>query len=1393
MNGNIRKYLVLGIAIVMIASSMSILYAGFNGTHTSSNNKVNPYQQDFAKSMSTGAPVQMTTENFSGVQQKLSTYSPSAMPGNERISFLVNFKVSNPQGLSAYINEENNVFSPYYHKYLTSADFQPGAAYGPSQTVYTDTITYYQGQGFTLEKKYPLAVEFTGYVSQVNSAFRTHMVSFTQNGVTKYSNYQPLSIPTVLSASVSSIDGLNNLLAFKPDSMIASPAQSGTAYAPGITSSALTNYLNHSDVINYSRHAFAWGNVPGFGYSQFLFPTTMPALYNATGLVKQGYNGKGITIAVVMEQGYNPSDLSTYATEAFGNGGQILHRITNYPVNGALNASNATYWNWQSGGAGEFTLDIEYSATMAPGAHIDAVYGPDLSTMSLDTAYQALVSLPKTPNIVTNSWGGDEDLWFNLYGSSFQNAYTMNSLFEVLTSMGSTVLFSSGDSAGVGALTNFLTPSFGATSPYVVGVGGVRTVANSTQGLTPTGNVSNFTLSPYSNQPAGISSLWYPNFPLQIGNASGIATQSYWYTSQGGTPYAGGQVGLSYWFNQSAYQHGPGIPFSGRQNTVAVSGEADFNETEYFTGMWVFFWGGTSFACPTVAGEVADILSYTNATIGLNYSGNFNAPIYMLGNFAYTFGNSPFYNVTNGSNPWAAQNQEFGWPNGLAYPTGWTNEHKGYTFLTGWGTINAYVFAHDTVKLVKENIYALKNLTSGNMISAAAGTTLNSGINYTLTVENATSKSPQASAAVNFAVYASNGSFVKTFNPTSNATGNVTFNTAGFGNDTVLITITHGLNVSYWYVFINNVLKTGTLKVTVLQSTVMGGFAAFNNMLSPGYPGFAPLFPNTVEVQVTLNGVPVSGAYVLAQQAKYSPMYSAVNETSTSFRSVGFTNVTGIAFVETWNVGSNSMYYVNATYENLSASSTMNVTPQYSVLPTNSNQAQFDVYTGIISLPAASPGTSYTVQEQVFNYNQSTPEKANVSVGFLTPYPTFVLQNMIPVTTTNKTGVFNLTISDAYLPGLYFLNVTQIGGTIAWYNGFALNNPSSYIPVLIGGAGALPGEVGVSSIPTSQTLMGSLYAGQNWTEQGTVFTNYQDPLFGQMYINASSTTGPTYWFDSGAIQMIAAGTPTTDPQDQLAFNIAIPVLSIGLHTFNMEFNDTLYGITYTYTQYFYIISNSNGTAPVVGLSIDTATSPHITANSVAYYTGTVNFNLTNSENAFTTSTVEITNNAATVDLYFNVNTSTFSYNFNSLAPGKYTVTYTTTNPNGESTSYSVALNTQSTYSVKFTEAGLSSGTAWSVTFNGKQYNSTSSTITVSGLLPGNYSYTVSNVSGYNTPGSGTISVSGNSAVNVAYSSTSSSTTITTTVIIYIVVGVVGGLAAGIALGFVFGGRKGRAP
>ena len=142
-------------------------------------------------------------------------------------------------------------------------------------------------------------------------------------------------------------------------------------------------------------------------------------------------------------------------------------------------------------------------------------------------------------------------------------------------------------------------------------------------------------------------------------------------------------------------------------------------------------------------------------------------------------------------------------------------------------------------------------------------------------------------------------------------------------------------------------------------------------------------------------------------------------------------------------------------------------------------------------------------------------------------------------------------------------------------------------------------------------------------------------------------------------------------------------------------------------------------------------------------------------------------------------TFTVSSSNKEFAPSSYTGKFTI---NGGSPAIPAVAFSKVTYSVTFAESGLSSGTAWKVTFsNGTPYQSGNTSIVIS-LPNGTYHYTVSNVSGFSVQSqNGTITVNGHSlTVNVVFSSVS--TPGTSGILLYIVIGVIA--AAGVSIGVI---------
>ena len=81
-------------------------------------------------------------------------------------------------------------------------------------------------------------------------------------------------------------------------------------------------------------------------------------------------------------------------------------------------------------------------------------------------------------------------------------------------------------------------------------------------------------------------------------------------------------------------------------------------------------------------------------------------------------------------------------------------------------------------------------------------------------------------------------------------------------------------------------------------------------------------------------------------------------------------------------------------------------------------------------------------------------------------------------------------------------------------------------------------------------------------------------------------------------------------------------------------------------------------------------------------------------------------------------------------------------PNIYSVGYSSGTPPPATYTITFTESGLSSGKGWTATFNNVAKSSTTTTISFT-ATDGSYSYSISAVSGYTvSPSSGTITVNG---------------------------------------------------
>ncbi|MCI4350272.1 MAG: hypothetical protein L3K15_01990 [Thermoplasmata archaeon] len=961
-------------------------------------------------------------------------------PANQPVSFTIGFPIGNVDLLQKTIQAQSTAGSQSYHQWLTLEQEQQN--FGADPVAMQNTITYFTSLGFHVQTKGLISVSFTGDAATTQLAFRTSL-NLVRNGseAPAVMNTLPLSLPAPIASGIVSVNGLEGASKYHPASvfnqLLANDLQASLSAPGAVTPSLLTpNEVNQSVAFNYTNQAFLWYQYYSHHYKivrtfALVTPAALNFLYNANPLTAAGYNGDStgtpITIAIVMAGGINPDDMRSYASLVWNNPNQIMNRLVPTPIDGAYTTNGTVYWCCIGSASAEMALDITWSSTMAPGARIMPVYGPTLNTNVLDDDYATIVNMAKVPNIVSNSWGNGGEDGGPLYGPNWANSLTMHDYFMLLTARGSSVIASSGDGGGFDAANGQLAGSWPATDPYVLSVNGARTAAVDAAGavLPRTG------LLGYFNQTLGSPPTVIKNVPYYVASTARMGYQGYWYVPNTNytltqlPPVASGGFGTSYWFNQSWWQHGYGVPNLGRSLGSGVAAESDFNESIFFDGVTNWGWGGTSFACPTTAGMRGLIDEYLLAHGQSPYLGNANLAVYKVGNAwqngnlslvpYYDIGTVPYNGATgvlgNGTSFWGnfGVQQGWQWPPGQKFPvnalgqTNYGDTLPGWDFPTGWGSINVYNFAVDLLKLDTLPGQFQTTNPAGTSWNPSGWANLAMNSTYTIHV-NASSQIALSNPHVTLKYMPENGP-VSTFQPALTATLTPT---AGYtftldtstgvinGPGTVIFEFGNASNptLGFAYSWISlDLPKTGALVVTVTQpssSSIVGGFSWFNTAL--GYnapitlsPGLGPNYGNEFTVHVTMNGKPVYNVKVDATIA--SPSLLAFSGTRLEqvtnglgnphwelpkIVSESFTNVTGDAFVYTWNMIKPTTYFVNASYGGATGGTTYLVTP-------GPNVGTTDAYSGNYS-QFSTPGFVLRALRQVVNgatINATEPNALN--------------------------------------------------------------------------------------------------------------------------------------------------------------------------------------------------------------------------------------------------------------------------------------------------------------------------------------------------------------------------------------------------------------------------------
>ncbi|MUN28390.1 protease pro-enzyme activation domain-containing protein [Sulfuracidifex metallicus] len=283
----------------------------------------------------------------------------------------------------------------------------------------------------------------------------------------------------------------------------------------------------------------------------------------------------------------------------------------------------------ETGWAGEISLDVESSHTIAPNAGITLF----IANGNLPL-YSIISYIDEIGNVtdVSQSFSIPETYFSQFSGPQFYSCVVLTDQYYAMGSAeGITFLASSGDAGGSGYSAGPLgTVGYPATSPWVTAMGGTTTYIDFGKGFVTT------SWSNYGFIPNGV------NYGGSTGGISIIEPEP-WY-----------QEGLS---APSSYPDGREVP--------DLSANANVYPGVYIVcpGNVTEISGGTSEASPLMAGMVALMAQYLGHKLG-----DLNPIIYELADNSTDY-QKAFVPITFGYNiPWTA--------------------HYGYNLVNGWGSIN---------------------------------------------------------------------------------------------------------------------------------------------------------------------------------------------------------------------------------------------------------------------------------------------------------------------------------------------------------------------------------------------------------------------------------------------------------------------------------------------------------------------------------------------------------------------------------------------------------------------------------------------------------------------------------------------------------------------------------
>ncbi len=729
----------------------------------------------------------------------------------------VNFKRSAAQeaSLQALLKAQQDPGSPYYHKWLTQAEF--GQQFGMSSADLDKVTGWLQQEGFTVTSVATSknAIGFSGNIADVERAFQTKIHNYSLNGETHFANADQISVPSSFAGTVSSVRGLDDFR-LKPR----------------------IQFMKSRDAASNAHFT------SGLSGAHYVAPGDFAVIYDVNPLYA-GSTGKGVTIGVIGQTDIVPADITDFRGASGFTASQIANVPTVFTVPGTTPLSPTA--GAASNDLSETDLDLEWSGGVATDASIVLVNAGDVFT-ALAYAIQNPINGITIP-IISQSYGTCEA------NVSTSNLTTIEGWLAQANSQGQTVVLASGDSgatdcddSGVTSATQGLAVDYPGSSQYVTAAGGSEFMGDGTA----------------QNPQTGAGTYWSANGSGSVSDDLITSAKSYipemaWndttFAIANGSSLSSGGGGVSALWPKPSWQTGvPGIPADSHRDVpdISLNSSPDHDPYLYCTQIQtqgsganyvsscqatsfrlndgsqsdtnnLNAAGGTSFAAPAFAGLLA-ILEQKFATGG--GLGNVNPALYQLAANSTTYA-SAFHDITTGNNKQPCTTGSTNCASG-ASPIGYS-AGPGYDQATGLGSIDANNLATAFGALLQATgTKTALTVTPGNSVE------INQSLTFTATVTPNT--------------------------PTTAPTGNVNFIVDGGTPTTKPLSSTSPYTATFSYAF----PQAGTHSVTavfVSGSTTYTNSTSASQTISVVAQGTEP---TTTTVTINPTSFPLGNSVTLA-------------------------------------------------------------------------------------------------------------------------------------------------------------------------------------------------------------------------------------------------------------------------------------------------------------------------------------------------------------------------------------------------------------------------------------------------------------------------------------------------------------------------------------------------